>query len=290
MTAIAIGLVALVLSWMMRLQLGFPENDVLFRGLRLLSVHHHARHDHGDLPAYRAVPGRLRQLPDPADGRRAGHGLPLLEHGQLLGLSARRSDLGGELLRAGRADRRRLDALPAAGDPRRHSGLGRRNRYDGRLALAVHRRVHHGRLELRGDGLAGAHAGHVADAHAVDGMGYLRRHDPGSAGLPRPVRRRGDDDTGRRARNQLLHAVDRGPGRATRLRWRQPAAVPALVLVLRPSGSLHRRAARLRHRLRLAERPREKEHLRLSNDGVGDRLHRRAQLLWYGRTICMSAA
>ena len=33
---------------------------------------------------------RLRQLPDPADGRRPGHGLPLCEHAELLGLPARR--------------------------------------------------------------------------------------------------------------------------------------------------------------------------------------------------------
>ena len=89
-------------------------------------VHHHARHDHGDLSADRAVPGRLRQLPDPADGGRAGHGVPLCQHAELLDLSARRAGAGGELLRAGRSDRRRLDPLSAAGHPRRDAGVRKR--------------------------------------------------------------------------------------------------------------------------------------------------------------------
>ena len=100
LTAMAIGLVALVLSWLMRLQLGFPGTFSFIDATELLPVHHHARHDHGDLPADRAVPRRLRQLPDPADGRRAGHGVPLCEHAELLDLSARGAGAGGELLRA----------------------------------------------------------------------------------------------------------------------------------------------------------------------------------------------
>ena len=55
-TALAIGLVALVLSWLMRLQLGFPDTS-RSSTRPILPVHHHARHDHGDLPADRAVPG-----------------------------------------------------------------------------------------------------------------------------------------------------------------------------------------------------------------------------------------
>src|SRR5467141_3278796 len=56
-----------------------------------------------------------------------------------------------------------------------------------------------------------------------------------------------------------------------------PAVVSTPVLVLRPSRGLHRRPAGLRHRLRPAQCPRKKKHLRLSDDGVGDRGHRRAQ-------------
>ena len=111
-TALAIGLVALVLSWLMRLQLAFPGTFSFIDPGALPAVHHHARHDHGDLSAHRAVPGGLRQLPDPADGGRPGHGFSLREHAELLGLSARGAGPGGELLRAGRAHGRRLDLYP----------------------------------------------------------------------------------------------------------------------------------------------------------------------------------
>ena len=50
------------------------------------SAYHHARHDHGDLSSHRAVSGRFRKLPHPADGRRAGHGFPLCQHAELLGV------------------------------------------------------------------------------------------------------------------------------------------------------------------------------------------------------------
>ena len=43
-----------------------PRHVPLHQPEPLLPVRHHARDDHGDLPADRAVPRRLRQLPDPA--------------------------------------------------------------------------------------------------------------------------------------------------------------------------------------------------------------------------------
>ena len=122
LTALAIGLVALVLSWLMRLQLGFPGTLRLHRPERLLPLHHHARHDHGGLSADRPVPRRLRQLPHPAHGRRAGHGVPVCQHAELLDLPPGRAGPRRELLRAGRPDRGRLDPLSAAGDPLRHAG------------------------------------------------------------------------------------------------------------------------------------------------------------------------
>ena len=71
-------------------------------------------------------------------------------------------------------------------------------------------------------------------------------------------------------------------GQQPEVRRRQPDPVPAPVLVLRPSGGLHRRAARLRHRLGPDQHPRAQEHLRLPDDGLGDRRHRRAQLRGLG--------
>ena len=59
-TAIAIGLVALVLSLLMRVQLGFPNEFAIIDPQQLSAVRDDARHDHGDLPAHGAVLGRVR--------------------------------------------------------------------------------------------------------------------------------------------------------------------------------------------------------------------------------------
>ena len=111
-----------------------------------------------------------------------------------------------------------------------------------------------------------------------DGMGHFRGHHPGPAGLPRPVRRRRDDAARQAPGNQLLHALHRRVRGTASVRRRQPATVPAPVLVFRPSRGLHRRPAGLRHRLRPARHPCQEEHLRLSDDGLGDRGDRRPQL------------
>src|SRR6266566_2636500 len=104
--------------------IGLPEQLLRHQPRRLPAIHHDARHDHGDLSAHRAVPGGLRELPDPADGGRPGHGFSLREHGELLGLSARGAGPGGELLHAGRSHGLRLDPIPAPSHPLRHSGAG----------------------------------------------------------------------------------------------------------------------------------------------------------------------
>ena len=122
LVAIGIGLVALVHVGADAAAARLPRHVLAHRAAGLLPVHHHARHDHGDLPAHGAVPRRLRQLPHPAHVRLAGHGVPVHEHAELLGLPARGAGAGRELLRAGRTDRRGLDALSAAGDPARHAG------------------------------------------------------------------------------------------------------------------------------------------------------------------------
>ena len=160
MTAMAIGLVALVLSWLMRLQLGFPAHSP--SSTRAITYQFITMH--GMIMVIYLLTalflGRLWQLPDPADGGRPGHGFPLCEHAELLGLSASGAGTGGELLRAGRADGRRLDPVPAPGHPLRHAGAGLGHHSDARLSDPVHHRLHDGRVELCGDGIAGrAHAG-----------------------------------------------------------------------------------------------------------------------------------
>jgi len=67
-TALAVGLVGLVLSDLIRLQLGFPHAFSFITPSKLPAIRLDARIDHGGLSAHGAVPGRIRQLPDPADG------------------------------------------------------------------------------------------------------------------------------------------------------------------------------------------------------------------------------
>ena len=64
--------------------------------------------------------------------------------------------------------------------------------------------------------------------------------------------------------------------RDRRNRRRQPGPVPASVLVLRPPRGVHRRAAGVRHRVGPLEHARAQEHLRLPHDGLGHRRDRRA--------------
>ena len=139
-----------------------------------------------------------------------------------------------------------------------------------------------GGLELRHDRAAGALPRHDDDADAALGMGHLHGDDPGPARLPGAARQRGDDDARPEGRHQLLHAGDRVDGRADGARGWQPAAVPAPVLVLRPPRGLHRRAAGVRDRLRPDQHPCATAHLRLPDDGVGDPRDRRAVLRGVG--------
>ncbi len=75
-----------------------------------------ARDDHG-LPGHRAAGlRRVRQLRRAAADRRAGHGVPAREHGELPGLCDRRRDHVRQLLHSRRRGAGGLDFLFAAGD------------------------------------------------------------------------------------------------------------------------------------------------------------------------------
>ena len=89
-----------------------PHARLLQRG------HDHARDDDG-LPRRRAHPGRLRQLPRPADDRRPRHGLPAPERDVLLALPLRRDRPDALVLRLGRRGEVGLDGVPAALAPGR---------------------------------------------------------------------------------------------------------------------------------------------------------------------------
>ena len=59
-TAIFVGLIALALSALMRLQLGFPDAFDFIDPKQLPAIRHHARHDYGDLFTDGIVVGRIR--------------------------------------------------------------------------------------------------------------------------------------------------------------------------------------------------------------------------------------
>jgi len=84
------------------------------------------------------------------------------------------------------------------------------------------------------------------------------------------------------AGNQLLHAGGLFDGSTAGVQRRQPAVVPALVLVFRSSGSLHRRAAGIRHRVRSAQHACAATYIRLSHDGLGDSGDRLSQFRGVG--------
>jgi len=141
-----------------------PRHSLDHQRGAVLPVHHHARHDHGRVSVDRVVPGRLRQLPDTAHGRRAGHGVPVRQHAELLGLPARCRHTRGQFLRPRRPDRRRLDPLSAAVGALRHPLERAGDRPDAGLADRLHRRLHDGRSQLRGHGAAVAGPRHDDDA------------------------------------------------------------------------------------------------------------------------------
>ena len=156
-----------------------------------------------------------------------------------------------ELLRARRADRRRLDAVSAAGD----SAAARRASNWGIILMLVSLAIFivgftMGGLNYVDDRAAGALPRHDADAHAVVGLGHLHGDDPGLLAFPAlfvsAIMMMLDSTLG----TSFFMPAIMSMGEQPELRGRQPAAVPAPVLVLRPPRGLHRRPAGLRHRLR----------------------------------------
>src|ERR1700685_4630980 len=138
------------------------------------------------------------------------------------------------------------------------------------IARHLHSGVHDGRPELRDHGAAGPLPRHDHDAHAAVGVGHFHGDGARPAGLSGVVRIGHHDDSGLPAGHQLFHAGGLFDGSAIRIQRRQPAAVSALVLVLWASGSLYRRTAGVRHRLRSAQHPCKAAYIRLSHDGAGD--------------------
>ena len=207
-TAIAIGIVALVLSWLMRLQLGFPDTFSFIdqnRTCQFVTMH-------GMIMVIYLLTALFL-------GGFGNYLIPLMVGARdmvfpyvnmlsywvyLLAVLV----LVASFFVPGGPTGAGWTLYPPQAILR-YAGGGLRHHPDARLPGAVHRRLHHGRFELCGHRAAGAHAGDDPDAPAADGLGHFRRHHPGAAGLSRPVRRRGDDDVGQDPADQLLHAGHR---------------------------------------------------------------------------------
>ena len=112
-TAIAVGLVALVLSLFMRMQLGFPETfDLIDPNSYYQSVTMHGM----IMVIYLLTAlflGGFGNYLIPPHVRRQGHGVPVHEHAQLLGLPRFGDHPAGQFLRQRRAHRGGLDLIPA---------------------------------------------------------------------------------------------------------------------------------------------------------------------------------
>ena len=271
-TAIAIGLVALVLSNLMRLQLGFPgifEFITPERYYQFVTMH-------GMIMVIYLLTALFL-------GGFGNYLIPLMVGARdmvfpyvnmlsfwvyLLAVLV----LLASFFVPGGPDRRRLDALPAAGDPARHA----RRPAGGIILMLVSLMI-------------------FIVGFTMGGLNYvvtvLQARTRGMTLMRMPLTVWGifvatilallafpalfvagvmmllDRMLGTSFFMPALVAM----GEQLSLQRRQPAAVPAPVLVLRPPRGLHRGAAGLRHRLRPDQRARAQEHLRLPHDGLGDR-------------------
>ena len=131
-----VGAIGLVMSWLLRLQLGFPGTFALSR-VQLLPVHDLSRHDHGHILVDGPPAGRVRQ-----------HLIPLMSAPAtwlFWVLNSRLLDLPGFGHRpAGRVLRARVTRAAPAGSlpaPVDHRGHARRRRPGHRRAADLHRPV-----------------------------------------------------------------------------------------------------------------------------------------------------
>src|SRR3981081_1099602 len=207
-TAISIGLVALVLSWLMRLQLGFPNSFSFIDPSNYLQF----VTQHGMIMVIYLLTALFL-------GGFGNYLIPLMVGARdmvfpyvnmvsywvylfAVLLLVASFFVTGAGTRARRAHGRRLDPVPTPVDRPGHAGGELGNNPDARFAGFLHHRIHHGRSELRGDGVAGAHARDDDAAAALYGMGHFHGHVPGPAGFSSIFRERHHDDPGPDAGNE----------------------------------------------------------------------------------------
>jgi hypothetical protein len=190
-TAIGIGLVALVLSWLMRLQLGFPNTFSFIDPSNYLQF----VTQHGMIMVVYLLTALFL-------GGFGNYLIPLMVGARDMVFPYVNMVSYWVYLTAGL----RLDPVPAPGHPPGHAGRDLGYYFDARFPGILHRWLHHGRFELCGDRVAGAHARDDADADALDDMGHFYRHHPGAVGLSRLARQRHHDVVRPATRHQFLYA------------------------------------------------------------------------------------
>ena len=211
-TAIAIGMVALVLSWFMRLQLAWPNTFTFIDPAYYLQ----AVTMHGMIMVVYLLTALFL-------GGFGNYLIPLMVGARdmvfpwlnmisfwvyftAVLLLAASFFVGGGSTGAG------WTLYPAASDSARHARFRGGDPVDAGLSGGVHYRFHHGRSELRGDHPAGPNSRYDTDAHAAHGMGYFCCHCPRIVRFPGALCERDYDVTGCVAGHQLLYAGDHDHG------------------------------------------------------------------------------
>ena len=218
--------------------------------------------DDDDLPRHRPDPRRLRELPRAADDRRARHGVPAAERAVVLAVRARRRRAVPQLLRE-----RRRGARAAGRRTRRsrrctHPATARTSGSSACTSCRSSSLV--GAINLDRDDPQHARAGHVVDAHPALLLGD--RHLRVAARDRAADAVRGADADA--ARPPGGHALLRRGAR------REPAALPARLLVLRAPRGLHHDPAGDGDRLGDHPRLRAQADLRLQGGRDLDGGHR----------------
>ncbi len=195
-TAMGVGLLALVLSVLMRIQLAWPgavsfiTPDAYIQFVTM----------HGMIMVIYLLTalflGGVWKLFNTINGRRTRHGLSLCQYDQLLDLFGGGFGSSGKFFHTRWANRVGLDALSATGnsawDPRVGLGYYPDVYFTGNFCC----RFYDGRIELCRDGSAGPYPGYDTDANAPDRMGDLHSHHTGIAGVSGTLGQRHYDEFG----------------------------------------------------------------------------------------------
>ena len=95
LTAVFTGVVGLILSWLMRLQLGFPGLAGFITAEQLLSIRYYARNDNGSLLFNCIIPRWIWKLFNTINGWCKRHGFSICKHVKFLDVLCSSSSFDG---------------------------------------------------------------------------------------------------------------------------------------------------------------------------------------------------